>query len=227
MESKVVAITGAYSGLGAALARQFAENGCRLVLAGRDAEKLDAFGASLPAETISVVADVRNREDCENIVKAAIDNFGRLDLVINNAGVWWIGRIDDITVEDVSAMFGTNTFGPLWCTKAALAVMQNQGSGTIVNVCSTAAIDFKSSHLLYGASKHALLGLTGVLAEELKDSPVRIIAFCPGGMKTDLFRKNPERMRDDFMDPEYVASRLIEFIDSGSKEWLFILRRYE
>lgn len=233
----VVAITGAYSGLGAALARRFAERGCGLVLAGRDAEKLDAFAASLNTEAVCVVADIRRKEDCENIVKAAVDNFGKLDAMINNAGVWWIGKIDDISEGDVSVMFETNTFGPLWCTKAALAVMQSQGKqhdvqGTsifpcIVNVCSTAAIDFKSSHLLYCASKHALIGLTGCLAEDMKDSGVRVIAFCPGGMKTDLFRKNPERMRDDFMDPDYAAKRLVEFIESGSKEWLFILRRWE
>ncbi len=227
LRGKVVAITGAYKGLGAALSEAFAEKGCKLVLGGRNKEELLTFCQKIEktAEAIPIVMDVRNKGDCEQIIKKAVDEFGRIDILINNAGVWWISDIENVSKEDVATMFETNTFGPLWSTRAALEVMKKQESGCIVNICSTAAVDYKSSHLLYGASKSALLGLTGCLAEDLKDTGIRIIGFCPGGMKTELFRHNPERYRDDFMDPSYVAEYLISFIESDSKEWLVILRR--
>ncbi len=227
LRGKVVAITGAYKGLGAALSEAFAEKGCKLVLGGRNKEELVDFCNKMKriAEVLPVVIDVRNKDECEAFVRKAVDEFGRIDILINNAGVWWIGDIDNVSEEDVATMFETNTFGPLWSTKAALEVMKKQESGCIVNICSTAAVDYKSSHLLYGASKSALLGLTGSLAEDLKDTGIRIIGFCPGGMKTELFRRNPERLRSDFMDPAYVADYLIKFLGSDSKEWLVILRR--
>jgi len=229
LKDKVVAITGAYKGLGAALSEAFANKGCRLVLGGRNEEELEKFSAAMKklTDVVSVIIDVRKKEDNEQFVKATIDKFGRLDILINNAGVWWKRKIDDVTEEDAATMFETNTFGPLWCTKAALEVMKRQDEGCIINIGSVVAVDHKSSHLLYAASKSALLSFTGCLAENLKNSNIRMVCFCPGGMKTNLFRHNPERFDPNFMDTKDVADYLIKFIESDSKDWLVVLRRFE
>lgn len=226
LNGRVVAITGAYKGLGAALSEALARKGCRLVLAGRNEKELRVFSDKMRkiAEVVPVAADVRKKEDNERLIREAVNRFGRLDILINNAGVWWKGKIDDITEDELAEMFETNTFGPVWSAKAALDAMEKQKSGCIVNICSVTAVDHRSANPLYAASKGALLSFTGSIAAHLKDTNIRAICFCPGGMKTELFRRNPERFDPNFMDPKDVADYLIRFIESDSKEWLLVLR---
>ncbi|MBI2232325.1 MAG: SDR family oxidoreductase [Candidatus Aenigmarchaeota archaeon] len=226
LEGKVVAITGAYKGLGAALAEQFAVKGCRLVLGGRNKEKLLEFSKKLSA--VPVVMDVRKWGDCENFVNEAVKHFGKIDIAINNAGVWDIASFDEMTEQQIKDMTETNLYGVMFCSKFEAMQMSSQGRGLIINIGSTAGIDFKSSHLAYGASKHAVVGFTGALNEELKGKQsenLRALCFCPGGIKTDLFRPKPERVREDFMESEFAASYLIEQIENDNPKWLLILRK--
>lgn len=224
---KVAAITGAYKGLGAALSKLFAEKGYKLVLGGRDKNELGKFIHKLKGDTDIeiVVMDVRSKEDCERFIDAAVKRFGRLDLLINNAGWWKAGSIDEVTEEDIKIMFETHVFGPIYCSQAAIKIMKQQGNGHILNIGSTAAIDHKTSHIAYGTSKAALIGFTGCLRSELQGTGIRVSVFSPGGMKTDLFRSKPERMQDTFMDPAFVAQKVMEHVENPSDEWHVILRR--
>ncbi len=227
LKGKVVAITGAYSGLGAALSEALAKKGCRLVLGGRNEKSLEAFAEKMKGLTdaVGVKMDVRYLNDCRNLVETAVKNFGRLDIMINNAGVWDMAPIEDITEEQVKDMFETNTFGMIYCSKFAIKEMKKQGYGMVVNVSSVAGIDFKKNEGIYSASKHAAVGFTGCLAEDLKDSGIRVLCICPGGMKTGLFRNNPERMKPEFMEPSGVAGKIIWHLENQTDEWLIILRR--
>lgn len=223
-QDSVVAITGGYRGLGAALSTELARRHCKLVIGGRNEKELADFCENLGTDAHYVKMDVRKKEDCKNFIDETIKKFGRIDVLINNAGIWWIDHIQNVTEEKVDEMFETNTYGPLWCMKAAAEQMKNQQSGVIVNVCSTAGLDFRSTNLLYAGSKSALIGITGSVVKELEREGIRVICFCPGGMKTELFRRNPERMQENFMEPSFVAKKIIESMDSDSGEWLFVLR---
>lgn len=227
METKVAAITGAYSGLGAALSKALGKRGYRLVIGGRDKYKLENFAREIKnvTEVAAVVMDVRKKEDCELFVNAAVKNFGRLDLLINNAGVWRLARIEDVTEKDVRDMFETNTFGPIYCSQAAVKIMKKQDNGHILNIGSTSAVDYRSSHIAYGSSKSALIGFTGCLKTELEGTGIRVSVFSPGGMKTNLFHSEPKRDTADYMDPDFVAGKIIEHIENPSDEWHVILRR--
>ncbi len=224
---KVAAITGAYSGLGAALSILLAKEGYSLVLGGRNKKKLEAFAAKMKEVTdvLPVVMDVRNQKECKRFVGATIQKFSRLDLLINNAGVWKLASIEEVKKEDIYDMFETNVFGPIYCSQAAIPAMKKQGSGHILNIGSTAAVDYKSSHIAYGSSKVALVGFTGCLHSELEGTGIRVSVFSPGGMKTQLFRSKPERMKDTFMDPAFVAEKILVHIKNPSDEWNVVLKR--
>lgn len=226
-ERKVVAITGAYKGLGAALCNLFAEKGYSIVLGGRSKVALKAFAEKIKSLTdvVDIVFDVRKKSECENFVRAAIKKFGRLDIIINNAAIWRMTKMEDVTEKDVRDIFETNVFGPIWCAQAAVREMKKRGSGIIVNIGSTAAVDYKTSHIAYGASKAAVIGFTGCLRTELEGTGIRAMVFSPGGMKTELFRTHPERMKDYFMEPSFVAEQIVNHIENTSEEWHVVLRR--
>lgn len=227
MATKVVAITGAYSGLGAALSRTLAKRGYKLVLGGRNKTELERFANEIKKITAveTVAIDVRSKKDCEQFINKTVEKFGRVDILINNAGIWKQANIDEVTEQDIKEMFETNVFGPIYCSQAAIKIMRKQKSGQILNIGSTAAVDYKSSHIAYGSSKSALIGFTGCLKTELEGTGIRVSVFSPGGMKTKLFRSKPERMKEDFMDPAFVAEKILHYIENPTDEWHIILRR--
>ncbi|MBI4176594.1 MAG: SDR family oxidoreductase [Candidatus Aenigmarchaeota archaeon] len=226
-DNKIAAITGAYKGLGAALSRGFAERGYSLVLGGREERALEMFEYEMKKATnaSAVIMDVRKKADCETLVNTAVEKFGRLDVLVNNAGVWKMAGIEEITEQEITDMFETNLFGPIYCSQAAVTAMKRQGSGHILNIGSTSAVSYNAGHIAYGASKAALVSFTGCMREELKGTGIRVSVFSPGGMKTDLFRAKPDRVKDDFMDTSFVAGKIMEHIETPTEEWHVILRR--
>ncbi|MFH1977969.1 MAG: SDR family oxidoreductase [Candidatus Aenigmatarchaeota archaeon] len=223
---KVVAITGAYKGLGLALAELFANKGYKLVLGGKDEEQLKKSAEKLKqTEVVVVKMDVVKRKDCEKFVNTAEEKFGRLDILINNAGVLKNGSIEEVTEDDIKHTFEVNTFGPIYCSQAAIKIMKKQGSGYILNIGSTSAVDYKSSHIAYGSSKAGLIGFTGCLKTELEGTGIRVSIFSPGGIKTDLHRLYPDRDKSKYMDPKFVADKILEHIENPSAEWHVTLRR--
>jgi len=227
LNGKVVVITGAYSGLGRALSEQFAGKGCKLVLAGRDDKKLASFTKEIGdiTDAASVITDIRSEKDCQHMIDYAVKKFGRVDLLVNNAGVWEPGSADDVTEKQLKAVFETNVFGTAYCSKYAARRMKKQGKGIIVNIASTAGIDYKTNLIAYSASKHAIVGFTGSMSEELKGTEIKILCFCPGGIKTGLYRKYPKINANEYMEPNFVAQHLIRHIENPSEEWLIVLRR--
>jgi len=227
MDSKIVAITGAYKGLGAALSKALAAKRCRLFLGGRNPEELEKFTKEMQKQTeaISVVVDVRSKKDCERFIKTAVEKFGRIDILINNAGILKLSSIDEVTEEEIKDTFETNVYGPIFCSQAAVKEMRKHNSGLIINIGSTSAVDYKKNHISYGSSKSAVVGFSGSLKAELEGTGIKVIVVSPGGMKTELFRSKPEIMRDDFMNPALVAGKIVEMIDNPPEELHIIIRR--
>src|SRR5277367_6325810 len=200
MNTQLVLITGALTGIGRAAAVVFAQEGARVVVSGRrdkEGQDLAAELQGLGAEAIFVRADVRNEDDVRDLVDRAIARFGRLDVAVNCAGTEGKpGPVTDQTAETYAATFDTNVLGTLLSLKHEMRVMLAQRSGSIVNVSSTYGRTGAAGASVYAASKHAVEGLTTSAALEVAGSGVRVNAVAPGPTETGMlnrFTGNAER----------------------------------
>jgi NAD(P)-dependent dehydrogenase (short-subunit alcohol dehydrogenase family) len=200
MKTPVVLITGALTGIGRATAIAFAQEGARVVVAGRRDEvgqTLVAELRSLGAEAEYWRADVRHDDDVRDLVDKTVARFGRLDIAVNNAGTEGKpGPVTEQTAESYAATFDTNVLGTLLSMKHELRVMQPQGHGSIVNVSSTYGHLGAAGAPLYAASKHAVEGLTRSAALDAAEFGVRVNVVAPGPIDTgmlDRFTGTAER----------------------------------
>jgi NAD(P)-dependent dehydrogenase (short-subunit alcohol dehydrogenase family) len=200
MDSPVVLITGALTGIGRATALAFAEEGARIVVSGRHEDagrKLAAELRSLKAEAEFIPADVRIENDVRNLVDQTVTRFGRLDVAVNNAGTEGKpGPITEQTAESYAATFDTNVLGTLLSMKHQMRVMLAQRRGSIVNVSSTFGHKGTPGASVYSASKHAVEGLTQCAALEAAEFGVRVNVVSPGPIETgmlDRFAGSAER----------------------------------
>jgi NAD(P)-dependent dehydrogenase (short-subunit alcohol dehydrogenase family) len=184
---RTVLITGGSRGLGLVLAREFAAEGARLVICARDREELERAGAELAgggAEVLAVPCDVTERAQVQDLVAAALERFGQVDVLVNNAGVIQVGPMEAMTLADYEQAMKVHFWGPLYTMLAVLPGMRARRAGRIVNISSIGGkIPFP--HLLpYNASKHALVGLSGGMRAELASQGVLVTTVCPGLMRT-------------------------------------------
>ena len=193
MDSPVVLITGALTGIGRAAAVVFAQEGARVVVSGRrdkQGQELVAELQGLGAEAIFVRSDVRKDEDVRNLVDQTVKRFGRLDIAVNNAGTEGVpGPVTEQTAESFAATFDTNVLGTLLSMKHELRVMLNQGSGSIVNVSSAYGSVGAAGASVYVASKHAVEGLTKSAALEVAGTGVRVNVVAPGTTDTGMLTR--------------------------------------
>jgi len=187
--AKSVVITGGSRGLGLVMARELADEGARLTLIARDEQELARAAEDIRsrqpfADVLTVVGDLRNRQDTERAVTAAIERYGRIDVLINNAGVIQVGPLDHMKLGDYEDAMATHFWGPLYMIVAALPHMRREGHGRIVNISSIGG-RIAVPHLLpYSASKFALVGLSDGLRVELARDNITVTTVCPGLMRT-------------------------------------------
>ena len=193
MNTRVVLITGALTGIGRATALAFAQEGSHIVISGRreeEGEKLVAELRELGAEAEFIRSDVRQEEDLRSLVDKTVARFGRLDAAVNCAGTEGKpGPVTEQTAETYAATFDTNVLGTLLSMKHEMRVMLAQGSGSIVNVSSTYGRTGAAGASIYAASKHAVEGLTKSAALEAAASGVRINMVAPGPIETGMLKR--------------------------------------
>jgi NAD(P)-dependent dehydrogenase (short-subunit alcohol dehydrogenase family) len=193
MNTPVVLITGALTGIGRATALAFAKDGASLVVSGRHEDAGQALVAELRklgAEAEFVQADVRHEDDVRSLIDQTVKRFGRLDVAVNNAGTEGRpGPVTEQTAETYAATFETNVLGTLLSMKHELRVMQPQGNGSIINLSSTMGQRGAPGASLYTASKHAVEGLTKAAALEGAVFGVRVNAVAPGPIDTELLNR--------------------------------------
>ncbi len=236
LEGKVALITGGNSGVGAATAKKFAAEGAKVVITARREAQLQAVADEIIAaggEVLPVVGDISKPEDAEKMVAAAVEKFGKLDILINNAGVLDSGLkgIDKFSEEDINKVLDINTKGTMYMTREASKEMAKANYGSIVNVASVAGV-MGCGGAAYVTSKAAVIGLTKHTALRFCGTGVRCNAICPGTIVTPMVAgMAPENMDMDVFGqmmkhndlkvspcmPEDVANMLLFFASDESR----------
>jgi len=222
VQGKVVAITGASSGIGAATGRLLAERGAAVVLGARRTDRLDQLVADIREQggrALACVTDVTRREDVAQLVGRAVTEFGRLDVLVSNAGISTIGPMADLDVDGWSAMIDVNVRGVLNGIAAALPVFRRQGHGHLVTTLSTAGLKIVPGQGVYAATKNAVRTLLEGLRQESTDGVLRTTSVSPGFVRTELatsiddaaVRARIEKNMDEFGIPPEAVARAIAF----------------
>jgi NAD(P)-dependent dehydrogenase (short-subunit alcohol dehydrogenase family) len=181
--ARAALVTGGSSGIGLAIARMLRDEGFELTLVSRRAERVEAAAAELDA--VAIAANVGDAEECERMVAEHRDRFGRLDLLVNSAGIGIGGRVEDLPVKSLDLQLGVNLRGLFLVTQAAIPLLR-ESKGWIVNLASIAGTLPTPGLATYGATKAAVIALTRSLNEELDADGVRTIALCPGFVDTPM-----------------------------------------
>ncbi|MDX2353660.1 oxidoreductase [Stutzerimonas xanthomarina] len=179
-------ITGASRGLGAAIAQAALAAGDNVVISARRLEQLDQFVAQAPEQTLAVELDVTREDQAVAAVEAAINRFGRIDVLVNNAGYGQLAPFEENTPSDAERQFATNVFGVFNLCRAALPIMRKQRSGHIFNVSSVAGVVAMGGAALYCASKFAVVGFSESLAQEVSQFGITVTLVEPGVFRTDF-----------------------------------------
>ncbi len=193
LKDKVIVITGGNKGLGACLATVFEREGARLAIVARD-------------KSLTFSADVSDEAQVNQVAKKIVDTFGRIDIWINNAGVWLPhAPMDEVGMEDVRKMFEVNVYGLMYGSRSAV----EHRVQCILNMCSTSALGPRPKSGYYSASKFAVDGFTKAIRVELNERGIKVLSVFPAGMKTELFDKGRPENFAEYMDPNEVAEKIV------------------
>ena len=229
LENKVAIVTGGSRGIGFAVAKLFLDNGAKVVITSKNSERLDDAASKL--NCFSVKADIRNSNEVKNVIKQTIEKFGKIDILINNAGIFpMISKLHEISEDDWNEVIDTNLSGPYRFTKEIIPFLQKNG-GVIINVSSDAGLraypDFNAD--AYSASKAALNLLTKTWALQYAKDKIRVNAVCPGVVDTDMSAPFLKSESDrDFMNNDHPIGRIgkpedvaktIMFLVSDDSSW--------
>ncbi|MHA6646294.1 SDR family oxidoreductase [Mesorhizobium sp. A623] len=226
---KVVVITGASSGMGAAAARHLAAKGASVVLGARRSDRIEALAAEITeagGKATAVVTDVTKREDLKNLVDAAVRTYGRIDVLINNAGVMPLSPMERLKVDEWDQMIDVNLKGVLYGIAAALPYMQEQKSGHIINLSSVAGHKIFGGSAVYSATKSGVRVISDGLRQEMAPHNIRVTIISPGAVKTELLdhisEQDVQKANQDYVGqvgvPAETFARLVAFAISEPEE---------
>ena len=211
LNEKVVLITGATGSLGSATAQIFSTSNTKLVLTGRNTEKLTQLVQSLPHDTLTQSCDLCDPQQVKQLIQQALTRFGRIDVLLNIAGGFSMGpQVHELTSDDFNRMFEMNFISTLNTCKAIVPIMLTQGSGKIVNVSARAAVEGKAKMAPYCISKSAVVTLTESLAAEHKQNNLNINCILPGTIDTETNRNDmPNADHATWVPAEDIANMML------------------
>jgi len=222
LDDEVILVTGASRGLGKSMVERFSAEGARVVLTARDEEQMEAVAADLPGESLVVPADARDADDVATVVGETVDAFGRVDTLVNNAGVSILGMqddrkfIQDVTEEEYDTVLEVNLKGVFLFTREVLPQMYEQGRGNVVNISSGLGRRAIAGAGCYVASKWGLEGFTRVTALEGEERGVNANALDPGGrVNTDIWAHLPDEERQQILQPDVMDDAAVMLAAQG------------
>lgn len=209
LTDKVAVVTGAGSGIGEAIATLLHEEGAKVVLAGRNKEKLQNVANQLSQDNVKVVpTDVTNKEEVDELIKIAQQTFGSLDIVINSAGQMLSSKITDYQVDEWDSMIDVNIKSTLYTAQAALPTMLEQSSGHLINIASISGFEVTKISTIYSATKAAVHTITQGLEKELAKTGVKVTSISPGMVDTAITAAyNPSDRKK--LDPQDIAEAVL------------------
>ncbi|HDA7975633.1 TPA: SDR family oxidoreductase [Staphylococcus aureus] len=209
LTDKVAVVTGAGSGIGEAIATLLHEEGAKVVLAGRNKEKLQNVANQLSQDNVKVVpTDVTSKEEVDELIKIAQQTFGSLDIVINSAGQMLSSKITDYQVDEWDSMIDVNIKGTLYTAQAALPTMLEQSSGHLINIASISGFEVTKISTIYSATKAAVHTITQGLEKELAKTGVKVTSISPGMVDTAITAAyNPSDRKK--LDPQDIAEAVL------------------
>ena len=222
LDDAVVIVTGASRGLGRSMVERFSAEGARVVLTARDEERMDEIAADLPGDSLVVPADVRDSDAVERVVDRTVEEFGRIDTLVNNAGVSLLGMQDerngllDVTDEEWDTVLEVNLTGVFYFTRETLPHMYEQGHGNVINISSGLGRRAIAGAGAYVSSKWGLEGLTRTTALEAEEYGVNANALDPGGrVDTDIWAHLPDEEREQILDPDVMDDAAVLLAAQG------------
>ncbi len=221
LAGKAAIVTGAGRGIGRAVALTMARAGAMVISASRTAEELDALTQeieSLGGKSMPLITDLSSESDIHRLVEATVAAFGRLDIVINNAGIGIYGPLTDMTIEEWDMVMNINARGPFLLCRESIPYLRLQERSYIVNIASVVGTKGYAGQSLYSASKHALMGMSKALAKEVQHDGIRVHAICPGGVDTAMAgQSRPDLDRSVLMQPEEIADAVLFLVTRRGK----------
>lgn len=227
-KDKVVVVTGSARGIGCRIAEKFVEEGARVVISDLDQGEVDRVAAGMGEQTIGVKVDVANSEAVTRLFEKTIERFGRVDIVVNNAGITRDSLMIRMDEKDWDMVLDINLKGAFLVTKTAGKIMMKQRSGRIVNISSIVGLRGNAGQSNYSASKAGLIGLTKSAAKELAPRGITVNAVAPGYILTEMTEKLPEAAQQEFLskalvrragEPDDIASAVL-FLSSDEASYI-------
>ncbi len=210
LQDKVVVVTGAASGMGLAMAKLFTAEGASVIAGDWNAARLDSAVKEIAATGAKITGqqgDISDKASAEALVNLAVDTYGKIDVLVNNAGIMdYMAGVDTVTDDIWEKVLKVNLYGPMYTSRRAVQIMLEAGHGSIVNIGSTASLSGGAAGVAYTTSKHALMGLTKNVAWMYAKRGIRCNAVLPGGTNTNI----QETMPQEKLDPVGMA-RQMEF----------------
>jgi 3-oxoacyl-[acyl-carrier protein] reductase len=209
LKGKVAIVTGSSSGIGKAIALRFGQEGAKVVVAARRLQLCEQTVSQIreqSGEALAIQTDIADERQVERLMADTVERYGRIDILINNAGIGGGSRLIDTSTETFDQVMNVNVRGTFFCCRAGFRQMKRQGGGLIINMSSVAGLQAWSGTGTYSASKHGIMALTKSLADEGRPYNIKVSAICPGAVADELVDASPaDIQRSEKIDPFDVA----------------------
>lgn len=229
IEHKRALVTGASRGIGLTITESLLEEGCAVIGISKNpfvSSELMSLVERFEDKLIVIASNLNSEKDVHQLCVTVEDWFGGLDIIVNNAGIFHFETLSDSTEEMLTESFSVNIFAPFRICKYFAPLMIEQNWGRIINICSSSAYNGGGTpkHCIYSATKHALLGFSRSLDEELRDFNIRVGTVSPGGVNTDMVMNRTDIPKSTLMNPEDVAEAVMYLITSEGQGIVYEMR---